>query len=81
MSSDNYPKKFGKRRTCWAWNLLLSWDVEQRDSGLFKAVPLGVCEATFNEALAATLSPNSLVLINYLDMHLTLLGKLMFSYW
>ena len=43
---------------------------------MFKATPLGVSEASFNEAPPATLSPNSLVLINYLDMHLTLLKKL-----
>lgn len=42
---------------------------------MFKAIPLGVSEAAFNETLLATLSPNSLVLINYLDMHLTLLGE------
>ncbi|CAB1436496.1 unnamed protein product, partial [Pleuronectes platessa] len=54
---------------------------EQRDARLFKAVPLGVSEAPFNEVPPATLSPNSLVLINYLDMHLTLLGKLTSSFW
>ena len=48
---------------------------------MFKAVPLGVSEAAFNEAPPATLSPSSLALINYLDMHLTLLGKLASISW
>lgn len=37
--------------------------------------------ASVSEAPPALLSPNSLVLINYLDMLSTLLGKLMLSCW
>lgn len=81
VSSDNYLKRLERWGTRWARNHLLSQVAEQWDAWLFKAIPLGVSEAAFNEAPPATLSPSSLVLINYLDMHLTLLGKLTSSCW
>lgn len=62
-------------------NHLLHHDNYQQDARLFKAVPLGVLEAAFIEAPPATLSPSSLVLINYLDMHLTLPRKLTSISW